>query len=250
MSDVILESAPIHVSLAMLNDPDVMPTPRRHSASGGDPAREFAMLSVCGPDRAGTGIVSGMSRWIFKHSANVEAAYGTLLSDVHGAQILFSADAESMKEIQRAIDLADDVPAEVPVPPRPNADEGPPLHYQLTVFGTDREGILANVSEIFAENGILIVSYAAQTFFDSRDGNETPDREARRTGLFQLKMRVDVPRRGAAEVLERIKAELEARGSFDWAVSFEERLTAGRLRRAVCGIVGCDPSVFGEDLED
>lgn len=239
-----LESPLLHIHLDPLPDLGGPKTSRY-------PKNEYAMFVVCGPDRVG--IISGVTNWLSSHHVNIESGFATLMSDASdspsvtlGAQYLVGAETAVMEGLRQALRSNDlprpDQPA---TDPESEANTRPPLPYQLTIFADDGVGILARASRLLAWNGINIVTHTCQAIGGRRPGGLSRGGTGRGRGIFRLQMDVDVPPRGANDVVGRVQAGLDAfHLDYGWTAKFEERLTASRIKRAISGIAGCDPQKF------
>jgi predicted amino acid-binding ACT domain protein len=116
---------------------------------------KYAILSIRTPDRPGIGAT--VSRFLFKHRANIVEEMGLVLNDDYGIQsFVFSADAERMAEIQRDCHIAlkrfepSLVPTRPPRDPNPGGEDG--LPYVMDVVAQDAPGIGAQIEEKIAES--------------------------------------------------------------------------------------------------
>lgn len=160
----------------------------------------FAMAAI-GRDRLG--IVADLSECVFACGCNLEDASMTRLGSEFATLMLVSGSGNDLQE--RLYDATKRLewerhltvflrPVEGPVAPDGGAD------YSLSAVGMDQAGIVAGVSRVLANHGVLI---------NDLQGEATPTAESG-TPLYTLNIRMRIPESCA---LEALRSDLDATGT-------------------------------------
>jgi glycine cleavage system regulatory protein len=194
------------------------------AAAGADADSVWGILFASGPEAVG--LVTTAAGWLADRGANIEASYASRLINTHAGQYRFRTnrcgwDAVMFDWPQAAVALARCRLHAGGVRP----DELVLRHELDLIAGQDRPGILAEVTRIFADLRINIVTHASRRF--SVNGPMAVPRgqgTGRCAELFTVNMKVDIPRRYVSRALPEIMSQLAAlEASRGWDISFGER---------------------------
>ena len=152
-------------------------------------------VTVVGADRPG--IVAAITRALFELGCNLEDATSTILQG-HFSMMLVVKPPEgvAVEEVDRRLQAAGK-PLGLVVAARPVADahsQSPVPSHMVSVYGSDRPGIVFRVAEVLAENGANITDLTSrligteeQPVYAVMMEVAVPDPETTTTALEQLR---------------------------------------------------------------
>jgi glycine cleavage system transcriptional repressor len=124
--------------------------------------RRLIAVAVMGPDRPG--IVVGVTRVLFEHRCNLEDVSCTILRSHFAMMLLVGSsevDAPQLEDALRPVaERLGLVITAHPVDPR--AVDIPAPTHTVSVYGTDRSGIVYRVAETLADEGVQNVHQDAR----------------------------------------------------------------------------------------
>lgn len=252
MKDVTVQAMTpwVHITLDRWSESPGKASPAGFQARDEGPPWELAVLSVNGPDRVG--FVAGIGKLLYQHRTDIaiESGRAGLLPSAcdfprmaYGGQYMLCANPAGMERFRQTL-RSEELPLlDDPEIPEFENDRRPPVHYQLTIFASNDQGIpiLARVSALLAKHRVNIASQLCQTI--PQFGVEATSRKGGRRGpgLFRLQMDVEILQANAREIIKQVRKGLNFfRSEFGWGMKFDESLSTARLTRAISGIAGCD----------
>jgi glycine cleavage system regulatory protein len=168
-------------------------------------SRVYGILSTSGRDQLG--IVASVSSFLETRGANIESGHGVRLGNTFFLHLQFSVDRPQMGRIssEYGLELASLAPSLTTVP-KPYVDrDAQALHYELSVWAYDDEGIVSSLTTMLAEQDVDIVELAGCVYPAPKGG----------TPLFVTQMKLDVPNNIAVRNIRRALYELERHLGWD-----------------------------------
>jgi glycine cleavage system transcriptional repressor len=126
---------------------------------------ELAVTAV-GADRPG--IIARVTGVLYEHGGNLEDSSMTILGGHFAIMLLVSVDADAATLEADLVEATGDLGLVVAVRPvGPGAHSGPATHV-LSVYGTDRPGIVHSVSSALAEAGVNVTDLTTRVIDGER----------------------------------------------------------------------------------
>lgn len=127
---------------------------------------ELAVTAI-GADRPG--IIARVTRVLYEHGGNVTDSSMTIIGGHFSIMLLVDTDADPA-ELERALAAAtDDLALGVRVGPAGASSESSPPTHVLTVYGSDRPGIVYQAATALAELGVNVTDLRTRVLAAERD---------------------------------------------------------------------------------
>jgi glycine cleavage system regulatory protein len=173
------------------------------------------LMQIAGPNRPG--MVSETSKYILQHHGNIITSHATRLgSQLFTANILLSATPENYARIEAGLSaIKDHNPRLLRMPGPSNESRDAQLVYECSVYAFDKEGIVAEVAEILAGEGMDIIQLSCASYPAPFGGQP----------MFMIEMLTEAPNHIAAK---KAGASLESLApSRSWDVYWKPAVKTG-----------------------
>jgi glycine cleavage system transcriptional repressor len=169
---------------------------------------QFAVLNTMAPDRIG--VIAGVTDFLRRRGANLHSVLASKLGRVFCLNALFRVARGGLARIKNEykVELAEFSPTLIETTEPTVFRDPEALHYALTVYAFDQQGILANLTQLMAEQGASIVKLASGTYPAPHFG----------TPLFAVELTLDVPNSIAVRNIRKGLLELERH--LGWDIDF------------------------------
>jgi glycine cleavage system transcriptional repressor len=153
----------------------------------------YLVLTAVGPDQPG--LVSRISAWIHKASANLEDSRMAILGGEFALILLISGSSDALSAIEQSSQpIARELGLEILLRHTARASEAKNfLPYEIRVTGVDRPGIVHGVTEILARRRINVASLESRLAYAPLSG----------TPMFVLEAELQLPSEIAVSELRR-----------------------------------------------